>query len=172
MKLAPEAGLEPATRRLTAGCSTIELLWNPTGQAIYKPPNACVKRIPRCSMSDTLAMRTIKRAPRRLGDAPDRTTAIQTGLSFPVINPQPFLVKIRRSRRTAKIKKPVRFAAAKIQRHGAAASNGLGQHLANGAPQPSDLPGMSVCSPPASAKVARETALRSRRCFRCPATSV
>ena len=26
-KLAPEAGLEPATRRLTAGCSTIELLW-------------------------------------------------------------------------------------------------------------------------------------------------
>ena len=26
--LAPEAGLEPATRRLTAGCSTIELLWN------------------------------------------------------------------------------------------------------------------------------------------------
>ena len=27
-KMAPEAGLEPATRRLTAGCSTIELLWN------------------------------------------------------------------------------------------------------------------------------------------------
>src|SRR5439155_24391935 len=28
-RLAPEAGLEPTTRRLTAGCSTIELLWNP-----------------------------------------------------------------------------------------------------------------------------------------------
>jgi hypothetical protein len=28
MKLAPEAGFEPATSRLTAGCSTIELLWN------------------------------------------------------------------------------------------------------------------------------------------------
>ena len=28
-KLAPETGLEPVTRRLTAGCSTIELLWNP-----------------------------------------------------------------------------------------------------------------------------------------------
>ena len=26
-KLAPEAGLEPATRWLTASCSTIELLW-------------------------------------------------------------------------------------------------------------------------------------------------
>jgi hypothetical protein len=36
-KLAPEAGLEPATRRLTAGCSTIELLWNPNGRPIYKP---------------------------------------------------------------------------------------------------------------------------------------
>ena len=28
MPLAPQAGLEPATLRLTAGCSTIELLWN------------------------------------------------------------------------------------------------------------------------------------------------
>ena len=28
-ELAPEAGLEPATFRLTAGRSTIELLWNP-----------------------------------------------------------------------------------------------------------------------------------------------
>ena len=26
--MAPETGLEPVTRRLTAGCSTIELLWN------------------------------------------------------------------------------------------------------------------------------------------------
>jgi hypothetical protein len=34
--LAPETGLEPVTRRLTAGCSTIELLWNPEGGAIYK----------------------------------------------------------------------------------------------------------------------------------------
>src|SRR6185436_15286518 len=27
-RVAPETGLEPVTRRLTAGCSTIELLWN------------------------------------------------------------------------------------------------------------------------------------------------
>ena len=27
-KLAPEEGLEPSTHRLTADCSTIELLWN------------------------------------------------------------------------------------------------------------------------------------------------
>ncbi len=37
-KLAPERGLEPLTRRLTAGCSTIELLWNPEGsKVIYTP---------------------------------------------------------------------------------------------------------------------------------------
>src|SRR3954452_19225501 len=34
-KLAPEAGLEPATFRLTAGRSTIELLWNPDERVIY-----------------------------------------------------------------------------------------------------------------------------------------
>lgn len=27
--MAPEVGFEPTTSRLTAGCSTIELLWNP-----------------------------------------------------------------------------------------------------------------------------------------------
>ena len=27
-KMAPEGGLEPTTDRLTADCSTIELLWN------------------------------------------------------------------------------------------------------------------------------------------------
>ena len=28
LTVAPQAGFEPATLRLTAGCSTIELLWN------------------------------------------------------------------------------------------------------------------------------------------------
>ena len=36
IEVAPERGLEPLTRRLTAGCSTIELLWNPNGRAIYR----------------------------------------------------------------------------------------------------------------------------------------
>jgi hypothetical protein len=31
IRLAPEVGLEPTTHRLTADCSTIELLWNPKG---------------------------------------------------------------------------------------------------------------------------------------------
>lgn len=32
---APQAGLEPATLRLTAGCSTIELLWNEKCEDFY-----------------------------------------------------------------------------------------------------------------------------------------
>src|SRR5882724_7109173 len=34
-ELAPEVGLEPTTTRLTAACSTIELLWNPKRRVIY-----------------------------------------------------------------------------------------------------------------------------------------
>jgi hypothetical protein len=37
-EVAPEAGLEPATFRLTAGRSTIELLWMPERGAIYRAP--------------------------------------------------------------------------------------------------------------------------------------
>jgi hypothetical protein len=35
--MAPEEGLEPSTSRLTAACSTIELLWNAKGHGIYQP---------------------------------------------------------------------------------------------------------------------------------------
>ena len=34
--MAPEEGLEPSTTRLTAACSTIELLWNSEERARYK----------------------------------------------------------------------------------------------------------------------------------------
>src|SRR5271167_1490014 len=44
MKLAPEVGLEPTTTRLTAACSTIELLWNAKGRVIYKPLRAASNR--------------------------------------------------------------------------------------------------------------------------------
>jgi hypothetical protein len=33
--MAPEVGLEPTTTRLTAACSTIELLWKPNGRKSY-----------------------------------------------------------------------------------------------------------------------------------------
>jgi hypothetical protein len=36
--MAPEEGLEPSTPRLTAACSTIELLWNSEERVKYKPP--------------------------------------------------------------------------------------------------------------------------------------
>ena len=35
-KMAPETGLEPVTRRLTAGCSTIELLWKPEREKVCR----------------------------------------------------------------------------------------------------------------------------------------
>lgn len=38
IEVAPERGLEPLTRRLTAGCSTIELLWNSEGTKEYRYP--------------------------------------------------------------------------------------------------------------------------------------
>ena len=38
--MAPEAGLEPATLRLTAACSTIELLWNSEAGRLTKHPES------------------------------------------------------------------------------------------------------------------------------------
>ena len=43
-KMAPATGLEPVTRRLTAGCSTIELLWNSKGPKVCPWPPRAVKR--------------------------------------------------------------------------------------------------------------------------------
>src|SRR5689334_8313608 len=86
-------------------------------------------------------MRAIERAPRGLDDAPDRPTAIQTGLSRTVVNPQAFLVKIGPARPgAAEIEKAVALPCpAKMERHGAAAFNGLGERFADGPPKPSDL---------------------------------
>ena len=51
--VAPERGLEPLTRRLTAGCSTIELLWKQNGsetlqidlRSVNEFPGAIARRI-------------------------------------------------------------------------------------------------------------------------------
>ena len=42
-KMAPKVGLEPTTDRLTADCSTIELLWNPKGAWNVRLPFGTVK---------------------------------------------------------------------------------------------------------------------------------
>ena len=42
-KMAPKVGLEPTTDRLTADCSTIELLWNPKSAWNLKLGNKHVK---------------------------------------------------------------------------------------------------------------------------------
>ena len=46
-ELAPEVGLEPTTTRLTAACSTIELLWIAKGRVIYRPPSSRSNRFHR-----------------------------------------------------------------------------------------------------------------------------
>ena len=86
-----------------------------------------------------LAARAIKRAAPGLPDALYQAAAIRAGSPRAIINPQPLLVIIRCARRPAEIKKPVRPAPAKIQRHGAAAFDGFGQHFTNRPPKPRDL---------------------------------
>jgi hypothetical protein len=44
-KMAPEVGLEPTTHRLTADCSTIELLWNAKGRGEYQTTCSLVKPV-------------------------------------------------------------------------------------------------------------------------------
>ena len=93
--LAPEVGLEPTTTRLTAACSTIELLWNANGRVIYKPRTPAVNFIRQdfwqCGQKKVLRAACTIRLTGVL--------AIPTRLAGAVINAQPFRVKIRRCRR-------------------------------------------------------------------------
>src|SRR6185436_9375428 len=103
--MAPEVGLEPTTPRLTAACSTIELLWNSKGRAIYWP--AIAASIAFTPDGAALASWTIKRAASGLHDALDRTAATSARLTGAIVNSQPLLIIIRRVRRTAKVKQAV-----------------------------------------------------------------
>lgn len=73
--MAPEVGLEPTTLRLTAACSTIELLWNSEEAGNYRRVEATSNRFrtgPYTSAS--LATGTKECAPRGLHDPPNATT--------------------------------------------------------------------------------------------------
>src|SRR5262249_43267063 len=95
-----------------------------------------------------LAAGTIVRAPGGLDDSPNRGAATGARLPFPIVNQQPFLVKIRRLGRTAKIKKPAPIAqAGVIQGTRAAKPDGFGEGLANGRTQARDLPKLQVPRP-------------------------
>ena len=67
-ELAPKVGLEPTTTRLTAACSTIELLWMPQGTLIYKrsPPASMVFR--RCFIAAERSDTESNRPPRPVTD--------------------------------------------------------------------------------------------------------
>src|SRR6185437_5326765 len=132
--MAPEVGLEPTTHRLTADCSTIELLWIPNGRSIYKPLLAPSTVDFRDSVP--LAARTIERAPRSLDDAFDGRLTDPAGTTLPVINLQPLFIKIWRAPGVPVIKHTAIICSpGPVERHRAAEFHGLDQHLANAAPE-------------------------------------
>src|SRR5205807_1281747 len=88
----------------------------------------------------SLTFRTKESAARCLDDSLDVAAAGAARLAGAIINTQPFFIEIRRARRAAKIKQPVAIAFAGIvQRHRAAAFNGVPKRFANGLPEASDL---------------------------------
>src|SRR5260370_8515256 len=113
--MAPEVGLEPTTHRLTADCSTIELLWIPKGGVIYA---AALPASNRFCPAVALAPRTIERAARGLHDSLDRRPAPQARLAPAGINAQSLLIRIARIRGPSVGEQPVpRPRAIPTQRH-------------------------------------------------------
>lgn len=138
-ELAPEVGLEPTTHRLTADCSTIELLWNPNEASIYKSPFG--PSTDDFTGSSRLATRTVERAAGGLCDSPNPRPANETWTARPTIYLESLQVQIRRPSSLAVIKKPVFAARARpLQRNGAAEFNRFRQHGADASPQTRDLP--------------------------------
>src|SRR5262249_34461943 len=71
MKMAPQAGLEPATLRLTAGCSAIELLRN-AGRTNARGVNINTSDLPRkAQRPDANAARSVWTIDRRFARPPD-----------------------------------------------------------------------------------------------------
>ena len=128
-RLAPEAGLEPATHRLTADCSTIELLWNCKWPANLQITLRTVNRV--LSDSGPLATRTIEGASGGLNDSPNRRVANGARTARPIINQQSLLVEIRRTVGLTVIKQPPFTApTCPVQSNRGAELKRLNQHLA------------------------------------------
>src|SRR5260370_13437223 len=102
--MAPEVGLEPTTHRLTADCSTIELLWIPKGCVIYA---AALPPSNRFFPAVALAPRTVERAARGLDNSLDRRPTPQAWLAPAVVNAQPLLIRTTRIRGPSVVEQPV-----------------------------------------------------------------
>src|SRR6266851_654950 len=143
--MAPEVGLEPTTHRLTADCSTIELLWNPKRGVIYAAPPPASNRF--CP-AVTLAPRTVERAARGLDDSLNRRPAPQARLAPAVINAQSLLISTTRIRGPSVVEQPVpRPRSIPIQRNRAAKVDGFLQHRADRPPQAAHLRGGQTLGP-------------------------
>src|ERR1035441_5095787 len=97
----------------------------------FSPPastalNTCRRSVGELCLSGALAKRAIKGVAGRLHLSLDRCAALRAALTRPIVNPQPLLVVIRRAGGAAEIEQPIaRPLAGVIERHGAAARNGL-----------------------------------------------
>lgn len=126
-KLAPEAGLEPATRWLTASCSTIELLWKLKVEGNFNRDRG---RRQACFVSFLawLAVWAEKGASRGLNDSLNFFRTANAVFSFSSIHAPRFFAGFCPSF-SSKVEETVGafLSAGKIQRQGVAALNGLGQ---------------------------------------------
>ena len=128
--MAPEVGLEPTTTRLTAACSTIELLWNRKGR---KSNGARARR--QFHSSSFLAVRTVKRTAGGLDQPADGMTAFHTGFAGPVVDVQAFGIVDGSAGGLPEIEEAVSLGTAEIEGYGAAAGDGFVQHLPDGGQQ-------------------------------------
>ena len=139
-KLAPEAGLEPATRWLTASCSTIELLWK---LKVGKNFNRNRRRRQACFVGmrflARLAVWAEKGASRSLENSLNFFRTANAVFSFSSIHAPQFFGGFG-SFFSSKVEEPVGVFFRKVQRQGFAALNSLGQDGLDAAAELSNLP--------------------------------
>lgn len=123
-KLAPEAGLEPATRWLTASCSTIELLWKLKVEGNFNRDRG---RRQACFLNflTRLAVRAEKGASRGLNDSLNFFRAANAVFSFSSIHAPQFFGDFC-SFFSSKVEEAVGVFFRKVQRPGGASLNSLG----------------------------------------------
>ena len=124
-KLAPEAGLEPATRWLTASCSTIELLWKLKVEGNFNRDRG---RRQACFVSFLawLAVWAEKGTSRSLENSLNFFRTANAVFSFSSIHATQFFDGFR-SFFSSKVEEAVGVFFRKVQRQRGTALNGLGQ---------------------------------------------
>ena len=162
-KLAPEAGLEPATRWLTASCSTIELLWKLKVEGNF---NWVRGRRQACfaGFLAWLAVWAEKGASRGLNDSLNFFRAANAVFSFSSIHAPQFFGGFC-PLFSSKVEEAVGVFFRKVQRPGSAAFNSLGQGWFGCNGGAAELAEVLVGRKAFADGCPLQTTLRRRRCF-------